>query len=117
MCWRSWGWTKGACSELGDLTARAGILCVRLDPRTARMFSQPRPFTIEIPAAALTDLQRRLAMGRFPEREIVEDWSQGVPLAYVRELAAYWQTHYDWRRCEARLNGWPNYLLEVDGLD
>lgn len=81
------------------------------------MTGEPRPFTIDIPQAQLDDLQARLALTRFPEKEIVEDWDQGVPLAYVQELATYWRESYDWRRCEATLNALPNYLIEIDGLD
>ncbi len=76
-----------------------------------------RPFQVSIPDAALDDLQARLAMARFPERETVVDWEQGIPLAYVRELVDYWRSDYDWRRCEAQLNQWPQFVAEVDGLD
>jgi pimeloyl-ACP methyl ester carboxylesterase len=78
---------------------------------------QPRRFTIDIPQAQLDDLKARLALTRFPERETVEDWDQGIPLAYVREMAGYWANSYDWRRCEAWLNAMPNYRIEIDGLD
>ncbi len=74
------------------------------------------PFRIDIPEAALEDLRQRLALTRFPEAETVDDWSQGIPLAYVRELADYWATRYDWRPVEARLNGLPNFRTELDGL-
>ncbi len=77
----------------------------------------PRPFRIDVPQAALDDLRERLARTRWPDGETVEDWDQGVPLAYAQELAAYWRDQYDWRRCEAALNAWPNYLIEIDGLD
>ncbi|WP_432768549.1 MAG: epoxide hydrolase 1 [Sphingopyxis sp.] len=76
-----------------------------------------RPFRIDVPQAALDDLKARLATTRWPEKETVDDWDQGVPLAYAQELAAYWRDEYDWRTVEARLNAWPNYLAEVDGLD
>lgn len=78
---------------------------------------QPRPFTIDIPEAQLDDLNARLALTRWPEKETVDDWDQGVPLAYAKELAAYWADGYDWRRCEARLNALPNYLIDIDGVD
>ncbi len=81
------------------------------------MVGQPRPFTIDVPQAALDDLKARLANTRWPEKETVDDWDQGVPLAYAQELAAYWRDGYDWRPVEARLNAWPNYLVEIDGLD
>jgi epoxide hydrolase len=81
------------------------------------MNAQPRPFTIDIPKSQLDDLKARLALTRYPEKEIVDDWDQGIPLAYVQEVAAYWAKEYDWRRCEAWLNSLPNFLIEVDGLD
>ena len=58
-----------------------------------------------------------LAATRWPERETVEDDSQGVPLALMQDLARYWATDYDWRKCEARLNSVPNFITEIDGLD
>lgn len=76
-----------------------------------------REFTIDIPQSQLDDLKARLALARYPERETVDDWDQGIPLSYVREVAETWATSYDWRRCEARLNAQPNYLIEIDGLD
>ncbi len=81
------------------------------------MTGTPRPFTIDVPQAQLDDLKARLAHTRFPEKETVDDWDQGIPLAYVREVADYWAKDYDWRRCEAALNALPNFLIEIDGLD
>jgi pimeloyl-ACP methyl ester carboxylesterase len=76
-----------------------------------------RPFHIHFPEAALADLRRRLALTRLPESETVTDHSQGVPLKTVQQLLDYWQTKYDWRRVEARLNAVPNFITEIDGLD
>lgn len=76
-----------------------------------------RPFQIETPEADLDDLRRRLALTRWPEREPVDDWSQGVPLAYVQEVAAYWRDGFDWRAWETKLNGWPQFTTEIDGVD
>ena len=76
-----------------------------------------RSFTIEIPEAELEDLRARIAATRFPDRETVEDDSQGVPLALMQDLARYWATAYDWRKCEARLNAVPNFVTEIDGVD
>jgi len=76
-----------------------------------------RPFTIEFPQEAVDDMRRRIAATRWPERETVDDDSQGVPLAMMQELAGHWATDYDWSDCEARLNGLPNFLSEIDGLD
>jgi pimeloyl-ACP methyl ester carboxylesterase len=76
-----------------------------------------RPLTIEFPQDAVDDMRRRIAATRWPERETVDDDSQGVPLATMQELAGYWATDYDWSACEARLNGLPNFVTEIDGLD
>jgi pimeloyl-ACP methyl ester carboxylesterase len=76
-----------------------------------------RPFRIEIPEADLEDLRARLAATRWPEKETVEDASQGVQLEMLQALARYWETEYDWRRCEARLNAYPQFITEIDGLD
>ena len=74
------------------------------------------PFRIEIAEAELADLRRRLRQTRWPEHETVTDWSQGVPLAYLRELCDYWADGYDWRATEARLNALPLFQTEIDGI-
>jgi pimeloyl-ACP methyl ester carboxylesterase len=79
--------------------------------------AEVRQFQIEFPEADLTDLRRRINATRWPERETVTDDSQGVRLAMMQELARYWGTGYDWRRCEAKLNGLPNFMTEIDGLN
>ena len=76
-----------------------------------------RPFHVNVPEAELTELRRRVAAARLPERETVTGFSQGVPLATTQELARYWATEYDWRKVEARLNAVPNFITEIDGLD
>jgi hypothetical protein len=76
-----------------------------------------RPFRIDVPEEALIDLRRRLAQTRWPDRETVADESQGVQLATMQELAHYWGTDYDWRKCEAKLNALPQFMTEIDGLD
>jgi pimeloyl-ACP methyl ester carboxylesterase len=76
-----------------------------------------RPFRVSFSDAELTDLRRRVNATRWPERETVTDDSQGVPLAMMQDLAAYWGTEYDWTKCEAKLNALPNFLTEIDGLD
>ena len=73
-------------------------------------------FRIAIPDAELGDLRARLHAARWPERETVQDWSQGVPLAYLRELCVYWADEYDWRATEARLNALPQFRTTIDGL-
>jgi epoxide hydrolase len=74
------------------------------------------PFTLAVPQSELDDLQRRLMDTRWPERETVDDWSQGVPLGQVEHLIGYWKTGYNWRRCEAMLNGFSQYTTVIDGL-
>ena len=81
-------------------------------PSTGRIES----FRIHASDAELDDLRRRLRATRFPERECVDDWSQGIPLAYVREVCEYWANEYDWRAREARLNRFTQYKTEIDGL-
>src|SRR3954466_10788571 len=76
-----------------------------------------RPFTIDVPDADLDDLRARIAATRWPEKEPVNDLSQGVPLALVQKIARYWHAEYDWRKCEARLNAVPQFVTEIDGLD
>lgn len=80
------------------------------------MASRIMPFVLAVPETDLEDLRERLARTRWPEKETVDDWSQGVPLANLQALVEYWRTTYDWRRCEAMLNGWGQYRFEVDGL-
>jgi epoxide hydrolase len=75
------------------------------------------PFLIEVPEADVDDLHRRLAQTRWPEPETVDDWSQGTPLGYARDLCEYWLDGYDWRACEASLNAFPQFRTEIDGLD
>ena len=77
---------------------------------------QVLPFLLDVPEAQLADLRRRLRATRWPEPEPVPDWSQGVPLAYLRDLCEYWADGYDWRPAEARLNALPQFQTEIDGL-
>jgi pimeloyl-ACP methyl ester carboxylesterase len=77
-----------------------------------------RPFTIPVvPDAELEALRARITATRWPDRETVSDYSQGVPLAMIQELARHWATDYDWRRLEAKLSALPNFVTEIDGLD
>ena len=80
------------------------------------MSDEVKPFRIEVSEADLRDLRQRLKHTRWPEPETVEDWSQGVPLAYLRELCRYWGEEYDWRATEARLNALPQFRTVIDGL-
>jgi pimeloyl-ACP methyl ester carboxylesterase len=76
-----------------------------------------RPFHVDIAEEAVAELLRRVAAWRPPEREPVDDQSQGVQLATMQNLAQYWATDYDWRRFEAKLNAFPQFMTEIDGLD
>ena len=76
-----------------------------------------RPFHVEFPDEALEDLRRRIAATRLPGKELVDDRSQGVQLATIQEVARYWTTDYDWRRCEERLNALQNFKTEIEGED
>ena len=76
-----------------------------------------RPFKVEVPQAEIDELRRRVLATRWPEKETVSDFSQGVPLATMQELARYWANEYDFRRFEARLNAFPQFLTDIDGLD
>lgn len=78
--------------------------------------SEIQPFRIDIPEAALSDLKRRLQATRWPDAETPDDWSQGIPLAYMKEVCAYWADHYDWRATEARLNAFAQVRTTIDGL-
>lgn len=76
-----------------------------------------RPFRVDIPEESLTDLRRRIAATRRPQRETVDDGSQGVQLATFEEILRYWVTEYDWRKAEARLNALPQFRATIDGVD
>ena len=76
-----------------------------------------KSFTLEIQQEQLDDLENRLKLTRWPEKETVEDWSQGIPLSYMREICDYWLNQYDWRRCEKLLNQYPQFTTDIDGLD
>src|SRR3984893_7318491 len=76
-----------------------------------------RPFHVNFPAAELTDLRRRINATKWPERETVDDASQGVQLATTQKLARYWGSDYDWSQCQAKLVALPHFITEIDGLD
>jgi pimeloyl-ACP methyl ester carboxylesterase len=85
---------------------------IALPPATADI----TPFKVHIPHAALQDLKRRLSDTRWPDKEPVTDWSQGVPRAKAQALVEYWRSQYDWRRVEGALNARPQFRTEIDGL-
>ena len=76
-----------------------------------------RPFRSNVPDEQLADLRRRIAATRWPDRETVNDQSQGAQLAKLQELVRYWGTEYDWRKCEARLNALPQFMTTIDDVD
>jgi pimeloyl-ACP methyl ester carboxylesterase len=84
---------------------------------TVETTSEIRPFDVDIPDEELAELRRRIALVRWPSRELVTDRSQGVQLATIQELARYWASDYDLRRIEARLNALPQFTTEIDGVD
>ena len=76
-----------------------------------------RPFRVSIPEEKIIDMRRRIAATQWPEKETVSDQSQGMPLAAMQTVAAYWATDYDWRKCETMLNAVPQFMTTIDGLD
>jgi len=76
-----------------------------------------RPFRISVPEDQLVDLRRRIVATRWPDRETVNDRSQGVQLAELKEMVRYWETDYDWRKAEARLNAFPQFITSIDDVD
>jgi microsomal epoxide hydrolase len=78
---------------------------------------KPRPFRLEMPEADLADLRERLARTRFPDEPPLEPWVTGTSLSYLRALISYWQTTFDWRVHEARINRWPQYKVAMRGID
>jgi hypothetical protein len=102
------------------LAASAAVAASSLIPTQAHAATTSdaiRPFHINVPKNQLVDLRRRILATRWPERETVTDESQGVQLATMQELARYWATDYDWRKCEAKLNALAQFMTEIDGLD
>lgn len=84
---------------------------------TADLKTAIRPFEYHASQAELDDLKRRIVATRWPEKEPVGDLTQGVPLATTKALADYWANNYDWRNIETKLNSYPNFITEIDGLD
>jgi pimeloyl-ACP methyl ester carboxylesterase len=84
-----------------------------LDPSSGKAIV---PFRLDVPQVMLDELASRLTRTRWPDKETVPDWSQGAPLGRVQSLVAHWRDGYDWRRCEAGINAWPNFRTLIDGL-
>ncbi len=81
------------------------------------MTTEIKETSIKIAESALNDLKSRIDQARFPEKEPVTDWSQGIPLSYVQKIADYWRNDYDWHRCEKQLNQYPQFTTEIDGVE
>src|SRR5436190_5283558 len=109
--------TPGVASRRGNLTTRTADAAPAPQREQAPDKNALRPFRVSVPEAELTELRRRVAATRWPEKETVADTSQGVPLAQLQDLARYWATDYDWRKCEAKLNALAQFTTEIDGLD
>ncbi|WP_426418399.1 epoxide hydrolase family protein [Bradyrhizobium genosp. A] len=97
--------------------AAAGVAGIASHPAAATTSDEIRPFRVKFAEEALVDLRRRIRATRWPDRETVTDDSQGVQLAALRDVAHYWGSGYDWRKCEAKLNALPQFITEIDGLD
>jgi pimeloyl-ACP methyl ester carboxylesterase len=97
--------------------AAAGVAGVTSHPAAATTSDEIRPFRVKFAEEALVDLRRRIRATRWPDRETVTDESQGVQLAALRDVAHYWGSGYDWRKCEAKLNALPQFITEIDELD
>ncbi len=101
------------------LAASVAVGAIGLTPAVLRASESDaiRPFRINVPQEALVELRRRIAATRWPDRETVNDRSQGVQLARFQEIVRYWGTDYDWRKTEAKLNALPQFMTNIDGLD
>lgn len=98
--------------------AAAGVTSLfPIHPAAGTLSNAIRTFHVNIPDEDLVDLRQRLAATRWPDSEIVTDQSQGVKLATIQQVVRYWQTDYDWRKAEARLNALPQFVTEIDGVD
>src|SRR5262249_24053632 len=96
--------------------AKARSLRCGASPPEAPMSDAVQPFRIQTSDGALDERRRRLRGTRWPERECVDDWSQGTPLSYVQDVCAYWAEKYDWRERERRLNAFPQFRTTLEGL-
>jgi pimeloyl-ACP methyl ester carboxylesterase len=106
-----------AVTRRSVLSASAAVAAIALAPSASRADTAVRPFNVSISEAALVDLRRRIAATQWPDRETVADQSQGVQFTTMQKLARYWESEYDWRKCEAKLNALPQFITEIDGLD
>ncbi|WP_404804886.1 epoxide hydrolase family protein [Metapseudomonas lalkuanensis] len=107
---------KGAAVSAFAMISPA-MAAIQTDAAPSSAADAVRPFRADVPQSALDDLRRRLAATRWPERETVPDRSQGVQLDKLQALVRHWETGYDWRKAEAKLNAFPQFLTHIDGLD
>ena len=108
---------SGAQTPSPKRTGGASSASAAAESRSVSDGASIRPFRVDTPQAALDDLRKRVLATKWPEKELVNDQSQGVQLATIQNLARYWATDYDWRKCEVTLNALPNFITEIDGLD
>ena len=106
-----------ATSAPGDVAALGTEPPGGAGGRAATDRTSIRPFRVDVPQAELDELRRRIRACRWPDRELVKDGSQGVQSATMQKLARYWQTDYDWRKVETRLNALPQFVTNIDGVD
>src|SRR3954451_25491330 len=111
--------TRRRVLALSAAAGAAGLFATRTASGTeeASEKNSIRPFSVHYPEAALADLRRRINATIWPDREQVNDATQGVQLATMQSLARHWATEHDWRRVEAQLNALPQFVTEIDGLD
>jgi pimeloyl-ACP methyl ester carboxylesterase len=114
--------TQGRPSRRALLVSSLAGVVVMADPISSQAAPSAggdaiRPFHFQAPEAELVDLKRRVAATRWPDKELVADTSQGVQLATMQALARYWATNYDWRKGEAKLNAFPQFITNIDGVD
>jgi pimeloyl-ACP methyl ester carboxylesterase len=108
---------QAAIATLVLATATIPAIAGNMETTAPQDSTAIRPFHVQVPDEALTDLRRRINATRWPGREIVTDASQGVQLATMQKLAQYWANDYDWRKCEAKLNALPQFVTTIDGVD
>jgi pimeloyl-ACP methyl ester carboxylesterase len=104
-------------SILASSAALGAVSLLQGAPVAAAADNATRPFRVSVPEEQIVDLRRRIAATRWPDRETVNDRSQGTQLARLQELVRYWGTDYDWRKAEVKLNALPQFMTEIDGLD
>src|SRR5262245_31606461 len=114
---RHWQQTPTRRDVLATTVAAAAIGLLPGQFAAAANDDAIRPFKVNIPEADLVDLRRRINATRWPDKETVNDRSQGAQLAELQKLMRYWGTDYDWRKAEARLNALPQFMTTIDGVD